>query len=474
MRSIAFIIVLSLLSSIYWQAQGPSSAVVKNSWFQTHLRFRAVPLLFNDMTCHQSQNHFLGCLSLAKTWIRKIQPQWQLSPIQQLPGKGSRKVGAVGGFLIQDTPVSKAPLLYSSDLNGKEAEEFRHLLRDRELEWTEWKIIYSQGSSRFSFDELRTWLLLNLTPTEEIQEVFTSSLLNAFLKFADDAHSRMIPSAPQESQVSAFSKNSAQEEGLPSEIFHFQGSNILKIDLSDFQSSDLCKDFAELLFKNRGRALDGIVIDLRGNPGGLVSEAMCLMSIFVGPHKKIIALKSIHEDKVEILETKRSQLTHLPLTVLVDSLSASSSEILAGSLQELERGFIVGERTFGKGSVQNCSPWPQNSYVQVCLTEALYGFPSGATVQRKGLEPDWFSASTEHSLKDRFRETELFPHALSAMENRNLFRRSAFSLNIRNCIQSRFQKFIAPQKNSDPTLRTAIAATLCQKNTGKEQYAQIR
>ncbi len=126
--------------------------------------------------------------------------------------------------------------------------------------------------------------------------------------------------------------------------------------------------------------IHGLVIDLRGNGGGIIDEAIQIVSLFVPKNTLVV------ETKGKIAQANRTYLTqtqpkyeHLPLVVLVDKNSASASEIVSGSLQDLHRATIIGQRTFGKGLVQNLRPIAYDGHLKV--TTSKYYLPSGRCIQ---------------------------------------------------------------------------------------------
>ncbi|GAA8453297.1 S41 family peptidase [Helicobacter pylori] len=130
----------------------------------------------------------------------------------------------------------------------------------------------------------------------------------------------------------------------------------------------------------------GIVLDLRGNPGGLLNQAVGLSNLFI---KEGVLVSQKGKNKEENLEYKangRAPYTNLPIAVLVNGGSASASEIVAGALQDHKRAVIIGERTFGKGSVQMLLPVNKDEAIKI--TTARYYLPSGRTIQAKGITPD--------------------------------------------------------------------------------------
>lgn len=130
----------------------------------------------------------------------------------------------------------------------------------------------------------------------------------------------------------------------------------------------------------KGGQLDTLVLDLRGNGGGLLSEAVDIVSIFVPKGSVVVTAKGREAGSSYTNRTTKAPLdTNLPLIVLVDSGSASASEIVSGALQDLDRAIIIGTRTFGKGLVQNIRPLPYGG--QLKMTSAKYYTPSGRCVQ---------------------------------------------------------------------------------------------
>jgi carboxyl-terminal processing protease len=152
------------------------------------------------------------------------------------------------------------------------------------------------------------------------------------------------------------------------------------VHLSQFNpnsASEVKKAFEELKSKND---MKGFVLDLRGNGGGLLNEAVDIVNIFVPKGTLVVTTKGKLSSNTQVHKTRNSAVdTKIPLAVLVDENSASASEIVAGAIQDLDRGVILGERTFGKGLVQNVVPLPYNSKIKI--TVAKYYIPSGRCIQ---------------------------------------------------------------------------------------------
>lgn len=125
-----------------------------------------------------------------------------------------------------------------------------------------------------------------------------------------------------------------------------------------------------------------IILDLRGNPGGLLSEAVEIVNLFVGPGNEVVSTKGKVKQFDEDYKTVKSAVDEkIPLAVIINRSSASASEIVAGAIQDLDRGIIVGQRSYGKGLVQITRPLSYNTQLKV--TTAKYYIPSGRCIQAR-------------------------------------------------------------------------------------------
>ena len=133
------------------------------------------------------------------------------------------------------------------------------------------------------------------------------------------------------------------------------------------------------------KGAQGIILDLRNNPGGILQEAVNAASNFIEEGTIVTVKQRIEADR--IWETNKDiKTTNLPLVVLINLGSASGSEIVAGAIRDYERGTLVGTTTFGKGSVQNLIPLTDGTALR--MTTANFYLPSGVHIQEEGIEPD--------------------------------------------------------------------------------------
>ena len=157
-------------------------------------------------------------------------------------------------------------------------------------------------------------------------------------------------------------------------------NGVAYLSLSGF-TRDAAKEVKEkLLEMKKDHALKGFVLDLRGNGGGLMNEAVDIVNLFIPKNKPVVSMKGKSANANSIHPTTNDPVDlEIPVAVLVDGNSASASEIVAGALQDYDRGVIIGQRTFGKGLVQNILPLSYNTQMKV--TVAHYYIPSGRCIQ---------------------------------------------------------------------------------------------
>ena len=140
------------------------------------------------------------------------------------------------------------------------------------------------------------------------------------------------------------------------------------------------------IFKSEGENLKGFILDLRNNPGGLLSEAISVSDAFL-EGGEIVSTRGREDSQTQHAYARPGDIARgMPLIVLINSGSASASEIVAGALKDHKRAILMGTRSFGKGSVQSIIPMPGHGAIR--LTTARYYTPSGVSIQAKGISPD--------------------------------------------------------------------------------------
>ncbi|WP_308400621.1 S41 family peptidase [Campylobacter insulaenigrae] len=177
-----------------------------------------------------------------------------------------------------------------------------------------------------------------------------------------------------------------------------EGENLLYIRVTNFDKN-VVSEVSKAIKKHP--KTKGIILDLRTNPGGILNQAVGLVNLFVDKGVIVSQKGKIESENTEFKAIADKKISDAPLVVLVNGGSASASEIVSGALQDFKRAIIVGEKTFGKGSVQLILPMDEKGNEGLRLTIAKYYLPSGRTIQAIGVNPD----------------VEVFPGKVSKEEN---------------------------------------------------------
>jgi carboxyl-terminal processing protease len=185
------------------------------------------------------------------------------------------------------------------------------------------------------------------------------------------------------------------EVSMLREVIHIQvvkqrmePNNIGYVRLTQFteQADASLKQAVKTLKQQSGGKLKAVILDLRNNPGGLLDQAVSISGDFIN-QGEIVSTRARHTEDAQRWDAKGSDIIDgVPLVVLINGGSASSSEIVAGALQDHQRAVLLGARSFGKGSVQTVIPLPGNGAMR--LTTARYYTPSGRSIQGQGIMPD--------------------------------------------------------------------------------------
>jgi carboxyl-terminal processing protease len=195
------------------------------------------------------------------------------------------------------------------------------------------------------------------------------------------------------------------EVSMLREVIHIQvvkqrmePDNIGYVRLTQFteQADAGLKQAVKTLKQQAGGKLKALVLDLRNNPGGLLDQAVAISGDFIN-QGEIVSTRARHTEDAQRWDAKGNDVIDgLPLVVLINGGSASSSEIVAGALQDHHRAVLLGTRSFGKGSVQTVIPLPGNGAMR--LTTARYYTPSGRSIQGEGIAPDVTVAETREEV----------------------------------------------------------------------------
>lgn len=204
-------------------------------------------------------------------------------------------------------------------------------------------------------------------------------------------------------------------ENVTSKIVNDTGMPIGYIKIRNFMSKNLCEDVRQSILELESQGARGLVLDLRGNGGGLLVEAVCATGLFVGPDKVVVQVGKPDRGIEYAHRSSGEKVTDLPLVTLIDAMSASASEIMSGALQDYQRSWVLGERSYGKGSVQAPAAFLKDASVEIFVTIQLFYQPKGRTNQLSGIHPDFIVPLKPNATEEeRFalREAERYPNAI--------------------------------------------------------------
>ena len=179
-----------------------------------------------------------------------------------------------------------------------------------------------------------------------------------------------------------------EEIKIQSVKHEIKNDDVLYIRISAFNEDidESIKKAVQEAQKKLKNKLTGIVIDVRNNPGGLLDQAVKVSDLFLEQGEIVSTRSRNEEDTVKFSATPGDIADNLPIVLMINEGSASAAEILAGALQDHHRAVVLGEKSFGKGSVQTVIPLRNNAAMRI--TTARYYTPSGRSIQAKGIEPD--------------------------------------------------------------------------------------
>ncbi|MBT4217364.1 MAG: S41 family peptidase [Flavobacteriales bacterium] len=206
----------------------------------------------------------------------------------------------------------------------------------------------------------------------------TTEELSSILKGQPNTEVTILIERDGETFTKKFNREKVTVKSVP--YYGFLEEGIAYIKLRSFTRNCANDIKSALLDLKSDQQLKGIILDLRSNPGGLLNESIDIVNLFVDKGEEIVTTKGKIKDWEKIYLAKRNpEDKETPLIILINSNSASASEIVSGSVQDLDRGVVIGRRSYGKGLVQQSRKLPYNSQLKV--TVAKYYIPSGRCIQ---------------------------------------------------------------------------------------------
>ncbi len=207
--------------------------------------------------------------------------------------------------------------------------------------------------------------------------------------------------------------------------------------------------------------IDSLIVDLRNNPGGLLSSAIEISDMFID-QGTIVSIKGRIKNQNQVYRAhERTVVPDIPLIVLVNEGSASGSEIVAGAIKDNERGILVGMKTFGKGSVQTVRELPDGSGIRI--TTALYYTPSGVSIHKIGIEPD-----------EEVHEIEITEEESGAIEKANELKLiKNFADKHKDYTDKDFERLMAELSENDIKLKPVIVRRLIKNELERNRLPEL-
>ncbi len=244
-------------------------------------------------------------------------------------------------------------------------------------------------------------------------------------------------------------------------------SQIGYLKISDFSGTANCDHAGEAVREFEHRKVTGIVLDLRGNPGGRLNDALCIANLFFPVRQRIYSVIPLSGMAGPEFygDTSVTAATSLPMVTLVDAASASASELLAGALQDHARSLVVGQRTFGKGTVQYTYGWKASTVINFIETRAAFFLPSGRSNQLSGNEPDLAVPEAHSSV----RLADLYLNPTQVIGARKVAARDFSAL--RECVKDQADYLL--ETETDAALNTARFALACHQKQASLRWEYV-
>ena len=254
---------------------------------------------------------------------------------------------------IEDTPAEKAGLLAGDEILSIDGKSTKGITVDKAAE----QIRGEEGTS------------VTLVVKRKDQEPKSYTITRA------------------EIEIKSISQKVPENVNMPKDIVY--------IRLSSFISRNASKEFSDILSKNPD--MKAVIVDLRSNPGGLLSNAIYISDMFLNGGAIVSTVD--RDGYKETQKAARGVLTTKPVVVLIDKGSASASEIFSGAIKDNKRGVIVGTQSFGKGLVQEINKLPNSAGINITIQKYLT--PNGTDIHKKGITPDVVVEITEEDIKNK-------------------------------------------------------------------------
>ena len=397
-----------VLGSASSAAVAATDTPVADPWQATGLDFRFIEKRVTTEACYKTEIRFLSCMSAVQQLLERSPRRLRMTLADDTHADAAGSHAHYGPLVLHETP----PAQRGASL-GVAAE-----VRARSARISAWRDLYqTHARNSIDFTRLRTWLLSGLVDSEH-SAADAAAAINGYLSIAD-AHARIMPASLLKGKQGADTPGSAKagngsleevlsrvkrSEGMYPDLqfkrdqaLHNVVSSVIEggesdwgyLHVNSFVEKHTCRDVRRKLKKLIAAEVSGLILDVRNNGGGRIDQAVCVADLFLGPKLTVLEMRSTRKQgRTQKMRTRFRTYTRLPLVTLVNAGTGSASEVLAGALRDHGRSLLLGERTFGKGTIQFPRPWDRAGLIiKFSTTDRCY-LPSGGSVQRVGLEPD--------------------------------------------------------------------------------------
>jgi len=250
---------------------------------------------------------------------------------------------------------------------------------------------------------------------DDIKGKTLSNAVEKMRGLAGDPITITVVSPDQEPRDVVVVREVVQGRAVRHRMYEGVGYIYLETFLNDHLGRDL-EEAIDLLTSENGGALPGLILDIRGNGGGRLDQSVKVSGIFLNGGEVVSVRGRQKDDNSRYNAAQGEKIKGVPMVVLINSNTASASEIVAGALQDRGRALIIGTPTFGKGSVQSVIPLSNGRKGALRLTTARYFTPSGRSIQGLGIKPDIWIESFVDDGKEQARISESsLPNSLDAI-----------------------------------------------------------
>jgi len=371
----------ALVLALAGQSVSTRAASPTQVWQAVDLPFDLASKRLTRANCARSRSHFEACLIALATLAANHDP-----PLLPVP---ARLPGAYGPVEWRPAAGREAGSFY---LEGRAQREFAVAAA-----WTP-RLDATEASRetfpQLDFEGLTQWLRATLVSPDN-ESWLTARVVSAYLRRVLDPHTAIAPYAAIESSLHRAPR------GIPRFRPGIQSSSVtggrryahgvrlgwIEIPLLD---DAVCVAVSSALLDPSWQDVQALVLDLRGNAGGVADQAACIADLFLPEGTPILHLEPLVADFPARDHTARSPaLSDVPLAVLIDAGTASGAEAIAAALQAQRRALVVGARSFGKGTYQKAAPWSEHPDVVYYRTVARLTIPPGYEFQVHGVHPDF-------------------------------------------------------------------------------------